>query len=225
MPVKCPSMTSVPPYPLERLVIHHQDAFLLAVEKPSGLLAVPGRGADKQDCLLSRVQREYPAARVVHRLDMGTSGLMLFALDVETQRGLGSLFETRRIAKQYVACVWGVPDPPEGEIDLPLIADWPRRPRQRVDFDEGKAAHTRYRTIENANDGRSSRLELTPTTGRSHQLRVHLAELGHPVLGDELYADEGARRMSARLQLHAEGLCFEHPRVAGQLKLYSPAPF
>ncbi len=143
-------MLPVPPYPTERLLIHHQDAFLLAVEKPSGLLAVPGRGADKQDCLLTRIQREYPSARVVHRLDMGTSGLMLFALDAETQRDLGYLFETRQIAKQYVACVWGIPDPSEGEIDLPLLADWPRRPRQRVDFAAGKAAHTRYRLIEGA---------------------------------------------------------------------------
>ena len=210
---------------MQQPLIHHQDAFLLAVEKPSGLLAVPGRGEDKQDCLLSRVLREYPAARVVHRLDMGTSGLMLFALDAQTQRQLGLLFEKRQIAKQYVACVWGVPDPPEGEIDLPLIADWPRRPRQRVDLAEGKAAHTRYRTIECTDDGRSSRVELVPTTGRSHQLRVHLAELGHPVLGDELYANEDARRMSARLMLHAERLCFEHPGIPGQLNLHSLAPF
>lgn len=218
-------MSSVPPARMETPLIRHQDAFLLAVEKPSGLLAVPGRGADKQDCLLARVQQVHPSARVVHRLDMGTSGLMLFALDPQTQRDLGCLFETRRIAKQYVACVRGVPDPPEGEIDLPLIADWPRRPRQRVDFALGKAAHTRYRVVGCADDGSWSRVELIPTTGRSHQLRVHLAELGHPVLGDELYADAGARRMSLRLMLHAERLCFEHPRLAGQLSLHSPAPF
>ena len=210
---------------MQQPLIHHQDAFLLAAEKPSGLLAVPGRGADKQDCLLSRVLRGFPSARVVHRLDMGTSGLMLFALDAETQRQLSLLFEKRRIAKRYLACVWGVPDPPEGEIDLPLIADWPRRPRQRVDREQGKAAHTRYRTIECADGGRSSRVELIPTTGRSHQLRVHLAALGHPVLGDELYANEDARRMSARLMLHAERLSFEHPRIPGQLSLHSPAPF
>ena len=218
-------MLPVPPYPAERLLIHHQDAFLLAVEKPSGLLAVPGRGADKQDCLLSRVQREYPSARVVHRLDMGTSGLMLFALDADTQRALGFLFETRRVTKQYVACVRGLPDPAEGEIDLPLAADWPRRPRQRVDLTSGKAAHTRYRVIERANDGRSARVELTPTTGRSHQLRVHLAESGHPILGDQLYADQNTQRMAMRLMLHAERLCFEHPRCRGQVSLHSPAPF
>jgi len=218
-------MLPFPPYPDGQPLIHHQDAFLLAVEKPGGLLAVPGRGADKQDCLLSRVRKKHPSALVVHRLDMGTSGLMLFALDAETQRELGTLFETRRISKQYVARVRGVPDPSEGEIDLPLIADWPRRPRQRVDFARGKAAHTRYRVIESANDGTSSRVELIPTTGRSHQLRVHLAELGHPVLGDGLYADSHTVGMATRLMLHAERLCFEHPRLSGRLSLHSPAPF
>ena len=218
-------MLPVPPYPAEQPLIHHQDAFLLVVEKPSGLLAVPGRGADKQDCLLTRVQESFPSARVVHRLDMATSGLMLFALDPDTQRDLGFLFETRRVAKQYLACVRGIPSPAEGEIDLPLAADWPRRPRQRVDFTVGKVAHTRYRTLEEADDGQNARLELIPTSGRSHQLRVHLAELGHPILGDELYADEDTRRMSSRLMLHAERLCFEHPQCLGQLSLYSPAPF
>ena len=211
--------------PAEQPLIHYQDAFLLAVEKPSGLLAVPGRGEDKQDCLLTRIQRGHPSARVVHRLDMGTSGLMLFALDADTQRDLGFLFETRRVKKKYLACVRGLPDPVEGEIDLPLAADWPRRPRQRVDFATGRAALTRYRVVESVNAGQSARVELTPTTGRSHQLRVHLAASGHPILGDELYADEDTRRMSARLMLHAERLCFEHPACLGQLSLYSPTPF
>ena len=156
---------------------------------------------------------------------MGTSGLMLFALDAATQRELGILFETRRVTKQYVAFVRGVPDPAEGEIDLPLAADWPRRPRQRVDWVAGKAAHTRYRVIERAGDGGFSRVELIPTTGRSHQLRVHLAGLGHPILGDELYADVDTQRMSARLMLHAERLSFEHPRGPKQLRLHSPVPF
>lgn len=218
-------MLTVPRCPTERPRIHHRDPFLLVVEKPSGLLAVPGRGADKQDCLWSRVREVYPSARVVHRLDMGTSGLMLFALDADTQRELGFLFERRRIAKQYVACARGVPQPREGEIDLPLAADWPRRPRQRVDFVVGKPAHTGYRVLTSANDRSCSRVELIPTTGRSHQLRVHLAELGYPILGDELYADRAARDMSARLMLHAERLSFDHPRRPGRLSLHSPAPF
>lgn len=218
-------MLSIPPRSVEPLWIRYQDPFLLAVEKPSGLLAVPGRGADKQDCLLSRVQQHHPSALVVHRLDMGTSGLMLFALDAETQRGLGFLFATRRVAKHYVAWVRGVPDPAEGEIDLPLAADWPRRPRQRVDVATGRQALTRYRVVEPAHDGRLSRVELVPDTGRTHQLRVHLAALGHPILGDELYADADTRGMSARLLLHAERLAFEHPRGLGKLMLHSPAAF
>ena len=210
---------------MQRPVVHYQDACLLAVEKPSGLLSVPGRGPDTQDCLASRVQRHFPSALVVHRLDMGTSGLMLFALDRDTQRDLNALFEQRRVSKRYVACVKGVPDPAEGEIDLPLMADWPRRPRQRVDHQAGKTAHTHYRVILRAADGRSSRVELTPTTGRSHQLRVHMAGLGHPILGDELYADEASLQMASRLLLHAESLCFEHPRDSRMLHLNSPVPF
>ena len=206
-------------------LIHHQDAFLVAVEKPSGLLAVPGRGADKQDCLLTRVRVDFPAAQVVHRLDMGTSGLMLFALDAVTQRDLGFLFETRRIDKRYMALVAGVPSPAQGEVRLPLIADWPRRPRQRVDEVTGKAALTRYRVIWRSDDGGFSRVELIPVTGRSHQLRVHMAALGHPVLGDELYGETDASCAWPRLMLHAEHLAFEHPECLGELDLRSPVPF
>lgn len=207
------------------LLIHHQDAFLVAVEKPSGLLAVPGRGADKQDCLLTRVRVDFPAALVVHRLDMGTSGLMLFALDALTQRDLGFLFETRRIGKRYTALVAGVPNPAQGEVRLPLIADWPKRPRQRVDEVRGKAALTRYRVTGRSEDGSFSRVELIPVTGRSHQLRVHMAALGHPVLGDELYAETGVAGMSPRLMLHAGHLAFEHPECLGDVNLQSPVPF
>ena len=209
----------------DEIVIHHEDEYLIAAEKPSGLLAVPGRGVGKQDCLLTRVARAYPSARVVHRLDMGTSGLMLFALNPDTQRDLSFLFETRRVVKRYTACVWGIPDPLKGEIDLPLIADWPRRPRQRVDSGMGKASHTKYRVIESAPDRSHSRVELIPLTGRSHQLRVHMAALGHPVLGDELYADTSVQCMSPRLMLHAERLSFEHPECLGELCLLSPVPF
>lgn len=205
--------------------IHYRDSYLLAVEKPSGLLSVPGRGPDKQDCLWSRVRREYPSALVVHRLDMGTSGLMLFALDRDTQRDLSALFAKRRVTKCYIACVRGVPHPTEGKIDLPLLVDWPRRPRQHVDHTNGRPAHTRYRVIERSAGGDSARVALMPTTGRSHQLRVHMAELGHPILGDELYADATSLGMSPRLLLHAASLSFAHPRVAGTLTLHSPPPF
>lgn len=205
--------------------MHYRDNHLLAVEKPSGLLSVPGRGPEKQDCLLSRLQYNHPDARVVHRLDMATSGLVLFALDKDTQRHLGFLFATRNIMKRYIAIVRGTPSPPEGVVDLPLVADWPRRPRQRVDTSSGKQARTHYRVIDGATQGDRARIELTPETGRTHQLRVHMAELGHPILGDELYADEIARGMAARLMLHAERLQFEHPKKAQPLTLCSPAPF
>lgn len=207
------------------LPILYRDDRLLAVDKPSGLLSVPGRGPDKQDCALSRVQLEHPSALVVHRLDMSTSGLLLFALDRDMQRALGALFERRRVSKRYIACVRGVPQPPTGDIDLPLSPDWPRRPRSRVDHDNGRSAHTGYRLLEQIDQGRAARLELTPTTGRSHQLRVHLAALGHPILGDELYADPDTQRMAPRLLLHAAYLAFEHPAGSAWLELQSPAPF
>ncbi len=216
---------SYQPPPFAHPLIHYRDEHLVAVEKPSGLLSVPGRGPEKQDCLVSRVQLRFPSALVVHRLDMGTSGLVLFALDPDTQGALGRLFETRQVQKRYLACVHGTPHPSKGEIDLPLAADWPRRPRQHVDNRSGKAAHTRYRTLAPHAGGSCSRVELIPTTGRSHQLRVHMAELGHPILGDELYADENARNLSGRLLLHAEHLDFSHPGTGESLQLHSPAPF
>lgn len=217
--------TPYQPPPNQPLEILYQDDALIAVDKPSGLLSVPGRGADKQDCLLQRLRQQWPSALVVHRLDMGTSGIMIFALHAQAQRELSALFAKREVEKRYLALVRGRPDPSEGDIDLPLVADWPRRPRQKVDFDSGKAAHTYYRTIEARADANLSRLALTPTTGRSHQLRVHLAELGHPILGDELYADQRTRAMSERLMLHAERLSFEHPGQGTRLNLQSAAPF
>jgi tRNA pseudouridine32 synthase / 23S rRNA pseudouridine746 synthase len=205
--------------------ILYQDRHILAVDKPAGLLSVPGRGPDKQDCALSRVHASFPAALVVHRLDMATSGLLLFALDPQTQRALGALFEQRRVHKRYVACVRGVPEATQGTIDLPLARDWPRRPRSRVDFVNGRAAHTHYHRIAQADDGEVARLELMPTTGRSHQLRVHLAALGHPIVGDRLYADPETLGLATRLLLHADRLNFDHPVGSGALELASPAPF
>ena len=213
------------PPPNEPLHVHYRDEHLLVVEKVSGLLTVPGRGADKQDCLLHRVQRDVPEALVVHRLDMDTSGLVLFARDSATQGSLGRLFQRRRVDKRYAALVKGRPESDEGDVALPLILDWPNRPRQKVDPDTGKPAHTRYRVVAPCSAGSCSRVELFPTTGRSHQLRVHMAALGHPVLGDDLYADAEAYAMAERLMLHAEALAFDHPAGKGRLELFSPAPF
>jgi tRNA pseudouridine32 synthase / 23S rRNA pseudouridine746 synthase len=209
--------------PLAELAVLYADTHLIAVDKPSGLLSVPGRGEDKADCALSRAQAIYPDALTVHRLDMATSGLLLIARGKEMQRALSGLFEHGGISKRYIADVWGAPAPARGEISLPLITDWPNRPLQKVDHVVGKPSMTRYETLRV--NGKSARLALTPLTGRSHQLRVHLAEIGHPILGDEFYAHADALAASPRLALHAASLSFVHPATGLPLELESPCPF
>ncbi|WP_432721750.1 pseudouridine synthase [Jeongeupia wiesaeckerbachi] len=204
------------------LSVIYADASLLVVDKPAGLLAVPGRGDDKADCLSARVQAVYPDALIVHRLDMATSGLVVFGRGGEAQRRLSHAFEHRRVSKRYVAVVAGLIADDAGEIDLPLGADWPNRPRQKVDFDAGKRALTRYALLSRTDD--SSRVALEPVTGRTHQLRVHLMAIGHPILGDALYAGAAAGRAS-RLLLHAERLALAHPLTGEPLQWDSPAPF
>ena len=208
--------------PLARHEIVYADDALIAIDKPAGLLSVPGRGPDKADCAAARVQSEYPDALTVHRLDMATSGLLLFARGKEMQRALSGLFERGEIVKHYVADVWGTPDVATGEINFPLITDWPRRPLQKVDWDMGKPSITRYETLSSA--GGLSRLALTPLTGRSHQLRVHLAASGHPILGDPLYAT-GKAADYPRLMLHAESLRFRHPDGGVSVTYHAPCPF
>ena len=215
-------MTGYAP-PQTRLETVHADDFLIAVDKPSGLLSVPGRGEDKADCALSRAQVIYPDALTVHRLDMATSGLLLLARGKEMQRALSGLFERGEAQKRYIADVWGVPLPAAGEINLPLITDWPRRPLQKVDREIGKPSVTRYETL--SASGSFARLALTPMTGRSHQLRVHLAETGHPILGDEFYAAGEALAARLRLALHAERLAFRHPGTGTDIVLICPCPF
>lgn len=209
--------------PMTAIEFVHVDAALIAINKPAGLLSVPGRGEDKADCAAARVQAEYPDALTVHRLDMATSGLLLFARGKAMQRALSGLFERGEIAKRYIADVWGEPAPSVGEINLPLVTDWPRRPLQKIDWDIGKPSVTRYETL--ASSGNTSRLQLTPLTGRSHQLRVHLAEIGNPILGDEFYAHPEALAARPRLALHAASLRFVHPGTGDDLALDSPCPF
>lgn len=196
------------------------DAALLAVNKPAGLLSVPGRGADKQDCLAARLLPAFPDALVVHRLDMATSGLILFARGMAMQRQLSRMFRERALEKRYAALVSGKVGA-EGEIGLPLCADWPNRPKQKVDAAAGKPSLTRYRPLSYDEATDTSRLELEPVTGRSHQLRVHLAAIGHPILGDALY--DG--RQAARLMLHATVLTLPHPLDGTRLSLRCEAPF
>lgn len=206
------------------LDIVYQDPWLIVVDKPAGLLSVPGRGKQRRDSLALRVQQRYPGAQVVHRLDMCTSGLMVMALDADIQRRLNTLFSERRVEKRYTAVVAGQPQSASGDIRLPLICDWPNRPRQKVDLEQGKPALTHYRVIDTGPPDRS-RLELTPVTGRTHQLRVHMQAMGHAILGDRLYGDEAVQAMAPRLLLHASVLRFPHPVGDQPLCCESPAPF
>lgn len=197
-----------------------QDETLLVANKPAGLLAVPGRGEDKQDCLSARVQREFPDALVVHRLDMATSGLMLFARGIAMQRSLSQLFRERGVMKRYVAVVAGKVAGESGTVDLPIAADWPNRPLQKVDTASGKPSLTRYRVLQRC--ATTTRVELEPVTGRTHQLRLHMAALGHPILGDAFY---GNASTAPRLLLHADTLGFAHPSDGAALNFSSPPPF
>ena len=206
----------------------HADDSLLVLNKPSGLLSVPGRGEDKQDCLSRRVQHCYPEALIVHRLDMATSGLMLMARSPAIQRALGQSFEQREIHKTYLAVVDGCLVPAQGPdgwglIDLPVAADWLRRPLRIIDAALGKPSQTRWQVLAFDAVTNSTRVALEPVTGRSHQLRVHLQALGHPILGDMLYAPEAAQAKSARLLLHASRLQLTHP-ASGHPLTFESAP-
>ncbi|MDR3452733.1 MAG: pseudouridine synthase [Rhodoferax sp.] len=207
------------------------DDTLLVLDKPSGLLAVPGRGADKQDALSTRVQRLYPDALIVHRLDMATSGLMLMARGIHAQRSLSKAFAERAVHKSYEAVVDGHLLPPAndpdgwGVIDLPIIVDWPRRPLRMIDAHQGKPSITHWRVLAHDAAANTTRLELAPITGRSHQLRVHLQALGHPIVGDALYASAPVQAKANRLLLHACVLTMTHPVTREILTLTSPAPF
>lgn len=205
---------SPPPY--TSLDILFKDEFLLILSKQCGLLSVPGRGEEKQDCLISRVQTKFPDALIVHRLDMSTSGLMVMARGKEMERYLSIMFQQRKVDKKYIAVVDGKINPDYGEVDLPLITDWPNRPKQKVDFKTGKNSRTMYSVLSYDNKNDTSRVELTPITGRTHQLRVHMQSIKHAILGDELYANNDAIEKAPRLLLHASYLSFKHP-VSGEL--------
>lgn len=214
-------------------VVHADDA-LIVLDKPAGLLAVPGRGPDKQDCLSARAQARWPDARVVHRLDMATSGLVVMARGLAHQRTLSRAFETRQVHKRYTAVVAGAlanPLPGNGwnRIDLPLTVDWPNRPRSIVSHEIGKPSLTRWRLATAQRPGAhadiTTRLELEPVTGRTHQLRVHLQAIGHPIVGDALYANGPQQALADRLQLHAHWLQLPHPLDGQIVEFHSPCPF
>lgn len=196
---------------------------MIVVDKPAGLLSVPGRLDEHKDSLLSRLQAEIPDALAVHRLDMVTSGLMVFARGKDVHRSLSKAFEARTISKGYTADVWGEVKGEIGLIDLPLITDWPNRPRQKVDHDIGKPSQTEWRVARRAAE--FTRVHLTPITGRSHQLRVHMAECGHPILGDPFYGHNDSQKARGRLALHASRLGLDHPLSQEPLTFESEAPF
>ena len=211
------------------------DVALLVLNKPAGLLTVPGRGSDKQDCLSARVQAVWSDALVVHRLDMATSGLVVMARGLAAQRSLSQAFEQRKVFKRYIAIASGqrlnpLADNAWNLIDLPLLLDWPNRPRSAVNFENGKPSQTRWRLSPigqhpKRHTGIATRLELDPITGRSHQLRVHLQAIGHPIVGDPLYAPLDVLAQADRLLLHAQTIDIPHPTTGERLRFESPCPF
>jgi len=214
-------------------VLRHEDAALLVFDKPAGLLSVPGRGAAKQDCLSARAQRHWPDACVVHRLDMATSGLMIMARGPNMQRALSQMFANRHVQKRYEAVVDGVlvsaPTPSDQDpwqlIDLPILLDWPNRPRRIIDAKRGQPSQTRWKPLADGPYPGTTRVALQPVTGRSHQLRVHMMALGHPILGDILYASAAVASKSERLLLHATQIRLCHPLTQTPLQVDSPTPF
>jgi tRNA pseudouridine32 synthase/23S rRNA pseudouridine746 synthase len=205
-------------------VVFADDAIVVLI-KPSGLLTVPGRGPDKQDCLSKRVQARYPDALIVHRLDRDTSGVVVMARGLPAQRALNLAFEQRRVDKRYTAVVTGLlsVDDTWQEIDLPLLVDWPNRPKRTVNYAEGQRALTRWRCTATDTVANTSRVELEPVTGRTHQLRVHMQAIGHPMVGDTLYAPPEVQVQANRLLLHSGLLSFPHP-VTGEVLEYTAAP-
>jgi tRNA pseudouridine32 synthase/23S rRNA pseudouridine746 synthase len=209
--------------PSQKIDVIHCDDDLLLVSKPAGLLSVPGKPADHHDCLESRIRHDLPDARIVHRLDMATSGIMVMAMNSRAHRHLGLQFERRHIKKKYLARVWGRVEKDEGVIDLPLRCDWPNRPLQLVDHDLGKSALTRWQVLKR--EVKATDVVLSPKTGRSHQLRVHMKSIGHPILGDEFYAHGEALIAASRLMLHAHSLTLFHPTGGKEYEFIDPSPF
>ena len=206
------------PFCEEQVKILYEDDYLLLVNKPTRLLSVPGRLPQNKDCMITRIQQDYPTATVCHRLDMDTSGIMLVPLCKEVHADITRQFMRRAIHKNYTAVVWGDvignggddgKDADSGSVDLPIIFDWENRPRQKICHDTGKPSLTHYQVLER--HGETTRLLLKPVTGRSHQLRLHCREIGHPILGDDLYAHSEARSAATRLMLHSTYFSFTHP--------------
>ena len=220
-------MSDLPPYLVphstEEITILYEDSDLLLVRKPTLLLSIPGRHPLNKDCLITRLQQRYPTASIVHRLDLDTSGIMAIPLNKPTHAHISRQFQQREVEKSYHAIVYGAVAPDEGEVDLPITCDWERRPLQKICYENGRNALTRFEVLARQED--RSRLLLKPVTGRSHQLRIHMRELGHPILGCDMYAHETALGMADRLMLHATTLEFTHPATGQWLRGECPPDF
>lgn len=217
-----PSPMNVYLPPMGPLSVVHLDHELLIINKPAGLLSVPGRGPLLVDCLITRIQTEYPTALLVHRLDRDTSGVMVFALSPYAQRHLGLQFEKRQTKKTYIARVCGQVEADSGTIDLPIIVDWPNRPKQKICYETGRVAITDWKVIRRLET--ETRLKLTPKTGRSHQLRIHMLALGHPILGDPFYGTPDSQNVD-RLMLHSYRLSLRHPDGGEMMEFRAKQPF
>ena len=213
------------PFCEQQVAIIYADDDIVVADKPSGLLSVPGKNPLNKDCLITRVQQQYADAHIVHRLDMDTSGVMLLARGKANLSALSRQFQERETQKQYLAWVYGVLQDDEGEINLPLRCDWPNRPKQMVDHELGKPSLTRFEVLKRKPATLQTKVLLKPVTGRSHQLRVHMAELGHPISGCEFYAHPAALKQAERLQLHAWKLSFIHPSTGALMTQIAPAVF
>ncbi len=211
------------PHSQEEILILYEDADLLLVRKPDLLLSIPGRHPLNKDCLITRLRQRYPTASIVHRLDLDTSGIMVIPLNKPTHAHISRQFQQREVKKSYHAVVYGVVEQDKGEVDLPIARDWANRPRQMICQERGKAALTRYEVLQRGTD--RTRLLLKPVTGRSHQLRIHMRELGHPIPACDMYAHETALAMASRLMLHATTLGFEHPATGEWLQGECPPDF
>ncbi|RTE85616.1 MULTISPECIES: RluA family pseudouridine synthase [Gammaproteobacteria] len=201
----------------------YRDEDIIVVNKPPGLLTVPGKDIQHKDSVYTRVTTSLPSARIIHRLDMATSGILVMALHKKAQGEMGKQFEKRTVHKTYEAEVLGKLAEHEGMVNLPLRCDWPNRPKQMVDHEEGKPAQTNFKVLSHQTN--STRVELKPITGRSHQLRVHMLSLGHPILGDRLYGEPVAVKQSPRLLLHAREIEFHHPITNEPMCFEIPTPF
>ena len=209
---------------MDRLNIIYQDEDLLVLSKPSGLLSVPGKAEDQRDCLETRAQTELPQSLLTHRLDLETSGIFMMAMNKPAQAHINKQFEKRQTKKEYIARVWGHVENDNGHIDLPMRCDWENRPRQMICHEHGRAAQTDCEVLKREETG-FTRMLLKPITGRSHQLRVHMEEIGHPILGEVFYAHDDAENAADRLQLHAQSLSIYHPTTQEFVTFTDPAPF